>query len=309
MMTRSKNVLTAFGLIALTAIPMQAQSTDSRAELVVDAGWLMENIARPDLTVIHVARNAEGRASDPTIPGSAVIDLSQISYQSVTEAERIMLDLPQDIASVRSVFEAAGVSDSSRIVVVYDGDRFPNATRTVWTLQVLGFNDNVSILNGGLDAWVAAGGETSTDRVTPMAGAITRGLQMDRRVDARWVLDNGQANGVALIDARRTESWDGRRPEIEGRAGHIPGAGTLPQTELRNADGMLKSADELRDLFALAGVTDGDGVVAYCHIGLWASAVVFTARTLGLDARLYDGSMTEWANNRELPLIMETGGN
>ena len=60
---------------------------------------------------------------------------------------------------------------------------------------------------------------------------------------------------------------------------------------------------------AIAGVTDGDGVVAYCHIGLGASAVVFTARTLGLDARLYDGSMTEWANNRELPLIMETGGN
>ncbi len=51
------------------------------------------------------------------------------------------------------------------------------------------------------------------------------------------------------------------------------------------------------------------GLMVICHIGLWASAVVFAARTLGIDARLYDGSMTEWANRAELPLVMEGGGN
>lgn len=307
-MSTIKTISGALALAAVLTLPASAQSGDSRAELLVDAAWLMQNINTPGLQVIHVARNGEGRASDPTIPGAAVIDLSQISYQNMGGGEHIMLDLPEDISTVRGVFEQAGVSDNSRIVVVYDGQRFPNATRTVWTLQVLGFSDNVSILNGGLDAWVAAGGQTTADRATIAAGTISRSLQMDRRVDSRWVLDNGQAAGIALIDARRTESWDGRRPEIEGRAGHIPGAGTLPQTELYNADGMMKGEDELRALFARAGLESGDQVVAYCHIGLWASAVVFAARTLGIDARLYDGSMTEWANRAELPLVMG-GGN
>lgn len=296
------------GLTALAVQPALAQSSDSRAELLVDAAWLMENIDQPGVIVIHVARNAEGRVSDPTIPGAAVMELGQISYNVTNDVEPVRLDVPQDMSSVRTAFEEAGVSDGSRIVVVYDGERFPNAARTVWTLQLLGFNDGVSILNGGMDAWVAAGGTTSTERAESGPGTISRAVQMDRRVDAGWVLDNGEADGVALIDARRTESWDGRRPEIEGRAGHIPGAGSLPQVDLHDDNGMLKGADELRAIFARAGVTEGDGVVAYCHIGLWASSVVFAARTLGLDARLYDGSMTEWAADSELPLVTEPGG-
>jgi thiosulfate/3-mercaptopyruvate sulfurtransferase len=264
----------------------------------------MENLDREDLVILHVARNEEAMADLETVPGAAALHLGQISINRMEEGEpHVMLDLPEDLSGVREAFEAAGVSDDSRVVVLYDGTAFPNASRTVWTLQVLGRDRGVTILDGGLDAWVAAGGEVEAPR-TPERGSLTGRTALDRRVDGRWVLDHGTDHGIALIDARRPESYDGTRPELPGRVGHIPGAGSLPQTELYDQSGRLKPAGELRSLFEAAGFQEGDQVVAYCHIGYWASAVVFAARTLGLDARLYDGSMTEWAADEELPLVV-----
>ena len=287
--------------------PLVAQSTDSRAELLIDAATLRDRLGSPDLVLLHVASDATAEAR--VIPGSVVIDLGRISVNSAPDASpRVRLDLPDDLGRVRSVFEEAGISDDSRVVVTYGGGAFPDASRTVWTLQFLGFDDGISILDGGLDAWEAAGGELTTERATPARGAITRPTRDDRRVDARWVLVNGDTDGVALVDGRRAASWTGERPELPGRAGHIPGAGSLPQVELYDAAGRLRPEDELRELFRAAGWSEGDGVVAYCHIGYWASAVVFAARTLGIDARLYDGSMTEWAQDAELPLVSEPAG-
>ena len=294
--------------LLLTASPALAQAPAARDALLVEPGWLMENLDRDDLVVIHVARNEEAMADLETVPGAAVMHLGQISYNQMEEGEaHAMLDVPDDLTPVREAFEAAGVSDDSRIVVLYDGGAFPNASRTVWTLQFLGRDQGVSILDGGLEAWIAAGGEVAPP-VTPARGSLTVRAAPDRRVDGRWVLDHGQDRGIALIDARRPASYDGTRPEAPGRMGHIPGAGSLPQTELYQEDGRLRPASELRSLFEAAGYEEGDQVVAYCHIGYWASAVVFAARTLGWDAVLYDGSMTEWAADAELPLVVPGGG-
>jgi thiosulfate/3-mercaptopyruvate sulfurtransferase len=94
---------------------------------------------------------------------------------------------------------------------------------------------------------------------------------------------------------------------MDGRAGHIPGAASLHYARLYTETGMLRPKPELRAIFEEAGYSDEDQVVAYCHIGYWASAVVFAARTLGMDARLYDGSMTEWAQDPDLPLVLPPG--
>ncbi len=66
----------------------------------------------------------------------------------------------------------------------------------------------------------------------------------------------------------------------------------------------LKSAEELTAEFASAGVETGDTVIAYCHIGQYATVVMFAARTLGHEVRFYDGSFQDWAA-RDLPT--ETG--
>lgn len=289
-------------MLALGSVPGSAQH--ARNDLLVDAAWLVEHIGTPGLVVLHVAPGADDVGA-PVIPGASVIYLDMISINQQVEGEPLIrLDLPEDLSGIRRVFEQAGISDDSRVVVTYTGQRFPDATRTVWTLQFLGKDTGVSVLNGGLDAWTAAGGAVSTESAPASPGRITTEARLDRRVDADFMLANAETDGVALIDARRPESYDGTRPELPGRSGHIPGAGSLPQSDLYTEDGLLKSSDALSELFSRAGLAPGDGAVAYCHIGYWASAVVFAARTLGLDARLYDGSMTEWAANPELPLVV-----
>jgi thiosulfate/3-mercaptopyruvate sulfurtransferase len=300
-------------LIALLAlawlaalVTARALSGQERPGLVVDAAWLADQLSQPDLVVLQMGR-AEA-PEGPFIPGAVPLNLNDLAVSSNEEGEtRIALDLPEDLSTVRAVFEAAGVSDDSRIVVVFSEARVPDATRTLWTLQVLGLGDRSSILDGGLEAWKASGRARSDVPGSPEPGRITARPRLDRRVDGEFVLARGAGEGVTLLDARRAASYDGSRPEMEGRVGHIPGAASLHYARLYTEDGMLRPTPELRALFAEAGYSDGDQVVAYCHIGYWASAVVFAARTLGMDARLYDGSMTEWAQDPDLPLVVPEG--
>lgn len=290
-------------LLALTA-PALAQD-DPRAALLVDADWLESHIGDPDLVVLHVGRTY----GDGHIPGSALLDVNALTYSEgeMDDPDHVMLDLPPDLATARAAFEVAGVSDGSTVVIAYEGRGLPTATRALWTLQVLG-KDDARLLDGGLAAWTAAGGALVTEATVSAPGRITAAPRLDRVVDQAFVRDRGGAPGIALVDARRPVHYDGVEEEMEGRAGHIPGAGSLYVGDLTGDDGRFKSAAELRSLFEAAGVADGDRVVTYCHIGLWGSAVLFAARTLGYDAVLYDGSMAEWAADPSLPLEAAGGG-
>jgi thiosulfate/3-mercaptopyruvate sulfurtransferase len=139
-------------------------------------------------------------------------------------------------------------------------------------------------------------------------GSIRATPRLRHRADLDDVRALAEGGDPVLLDARRPGSYDGSVEELPGRAGHIPSARSLPALDLYDDAGHLRSDDELRALFAAVGVEPGDAVVAYCHIGLWASAVVHAARTLGIEARLYDGSMTEWAADPELPLARPDEG-
>lgn len=297
--------LLALAWLAAMVMALAVMGQD-RSALVVDSEWLSAHLSDSDLVILQVGR-AEA-PEGPFIPGAVPINLNDLAVTSNEEGEtRIALDLPADLAPVRAAFEAAGVSDDSRVVVVFSEARVPDATRTLWTLQVLGLGNRSSILDGGMEAWKASGGSLADAPGSPEPGRITTAPRLDRRVDAQFVLARGAGEGVTLLDARRPASYDGSRPEMEGRAGHIPGAASLHYARLYTENGMLRPTPELRAIFEEAGYAEGDQVVAYCHIGYWASAVVFAARTLGMDARLYDGSMTEWAQNPDLPLVLPEG--
>lgn len=300
-------VCSAFALAAALIVVSPAHAQDAaRARLVVDAEWLDGRLNDDDLVILHIGEGyAEGH-----IPGAVDFDLGQITYSTGERGEpgHVMLDLPPDLGTARAAFEAAGVSDASTVVVAFEGRGMAQATRTLWTLDVLGLGEAGRLLDGGVDAWTSLGNDLSTESVAPAPGRITALPRLDRLADKAFVRAEGEARGVALVDARRVPHYSGEREETEGRAGHIPGAGSLFFGDLFDDDAKLKPASELRDLFAEAGLQDGDQVVAYCHIGLWGSGVVFAARTLGLDAVLYDGSMREWAWDRALPLESSPGG-
>ena len=117
------------------------------------------------------------------------------------------------------------------------------------------------------------------------------------------------AAGIAIVDGRDKVFYDGVQSGGQRGGppvlGHIPGALSIPFADMfDDSTGLLWPADKLAGIFTQAGVKPGDEVVAYCHIGQQATAVLFAARTLGHKVRLYDGSMNDWSL-RGLPVQKE----
>ena len=191
--------------------------------------------------------------------------------------------------------------DESKIVVYFSDGDITNATRALFALNWAGLGDQSYLLDGGLEAWERSGGTLSTEEPVVQRGSLTLKPRRDLIVDADWVQARASADGFRVLDARSRAFFEGVQ-RSRGRAGHIPGSGSLPWTELVDYELKLKDKDALRARFAQAGVDPGDVVVAYCHIGQYATAVLLAARILGHEVRLYDGAFEDWAL-RDLPVV------
>lgn len=279
----------------LLAGPSHTQTP--RDGLVVSPAWLAEHLNDRNLVLLHVgdaAAYARGH-----IPGARFIQQQDITVHH--DSSGLMLQmLPAQ--QLRERLEAFGISDDSRIVVYYGSDWVSPATRIIFTLDYAGLGGRVSLLDGGMPAWRAAGNAV-TDRDPTVRRGTLRPLALRRElvVDAAWVQQHRSDAGIRLIDGRASSFYDGIEATGD-RHGHIPGARSVPFTEITDDHLKLRSAADLAALFRAAGVRPGDTVVGYCHIGQQATAMLFAARTLGFNVKLYDGSMEDWGRRAELPV-------
>jgi thiosulfate/3-mercaptopyruvate sulfurtransferase len=157
-----------------------------------------------------------------------------------------------------------------------------------------------------MQAWRESGNALTKDVPAVTPGKLAPLSMQPRVVDAAFVQQHLKAPGYKIIDARAPVFYDGTRAGMgSGAKGHLPGAASIPFNSVTTMDLTLKPADELAAIFKAAGVAQGDRVIAYCHIGQQATAVVFAARTLGIDAVLYDGSFEDWSG-RGLPVEIST---
>jgi thiosulfate/3-mercaptopyruvate sulfurtransferase len=253
----------------------------------------------PQLVLLHVGDTTEYKAAH--IPGARLLELRTLSAPR-TSPEDLVLQMPEP-AALKTALEALGISDDSRIVIYMGKDWVTPTARAVYTLDYAGFGERTRLLDGGLPAWQAAGRPVTADVPAPHTGRIAAlRIRADRIVDKAWVEAHRQDRGITLIDARSQSSYDGVQAD-QGRNGHIPGAASVPWASLYDEESArLKSADELRAVFAAAGFEPGDTVVGYCHIGQYATAMLFAARSLGYDIRLFDGSFQEWARDPASPV-------
>jgi thiosulfate/3-mercaptopyruvate sulfurtransferase len=165
------------------------------------------------------------------------------------------------------------------------------AARLWWMLHVLG--EPVAILDGGLAAWPGA---LVTD-VTPFAQVqrTPKPWPADRFVDA----DDVARAGVPVYDARIAERFAGAPSPLDPRPGHIPGARNAPWPANLDAEGRLRPAAELREIYRDAAA---DGAIAYCGSGVTACLDLLAMQVAGIEGTaLYTGSWSQWAGDPSRP--------
>jgi thiosulfate/3-mercaptopyruvate sulfurtransferase len=187
-------------------------------------------------------------------------------------------------------------------VVAYDRQGASYAVRAWWLLRWLG-HDAVAVLDGGLDAWRAAGGPMQSEiPVVREAAPYPAHESLVRTVDADQLAR--QLGAIRLIDARAPERFRGEVEPLDTQAGHIPGARNRFFKDNLGPDGRFKPAEQLRaELAPLVAGADAGEVVHHCGSGVTACHNLFAMELAGLGrGTLYPGSWSEWSSDPSRPI-------
>ena len=240
------------------------------------------------------------------LPGAVFVDLDRDLSAPPGPAGRHPLPDPADF---QAAMRAAGVSQD-RPVVVYDDRDATAAARGWWLLRYHG-HQHARVLDGGYQAWLAAGLPVTTADPAVKPGDFTA------RPGHMPVLDAAAAGSMArtglLLDARAGERYRGEQEHVDPVAGHIPGSVSAPTADNVNPDGTFRSAAELAARFAvLAKPPDPGGTArpprppgdwgAYCGSGVTAAHEVLALALAGIPAALYVGSWSNWIADPARPI-------
>ena len=264
-------------------------------EVLVETSWVSAHAAEPGVRVVEV--DVDTRSYDEGhVPGA-------IGWSWDTQlCDTLRRDIiPKD--AFEGLMAASGIANDTTVVLYGDNNNW-FAAWAFWQLKIYGHAD-VRIMNGGRSKWLAEGRELSADRPEPARTSYTAsGPDLSLRAFLSEVSDGVESDAIDLVDVRSPAEFSGEilappgLPETCQRGGHIPGARNIPWVEACAADGTFKSADELREIYANAGISGSKPIVAYCRIGERSSHSWFVLKYLiGFDGVTnYDGSWTEWGN-------------
>jgi thiosulfate/3-mercaptopyruvate sulfurtransferase len=273
-------------------------------ESLVSVDWLAGEIGACDLRIVDASkhlpeagRDARAEYEDGHIPGAVFMNLDDL----VDPAAPIenTLPLPDGFASR---MEALGIGDGSRIVL-YDDSAVKTSARAWFMLRMFGAH-HVAILDGGLQAWIAAGQPLDKGVETRRHRHFTAWSDPAQVRSKAQVLANIASKAEQVIDARGAPRFTGAVPESRPglASGHIPGSLNVPYTALYNSDGTFKSPADLRAVFAAAGVDLSRPVITSCGSGVTACVIAFALHLIGKDdVALYDGSWSEWGADPAMP--------
>jgi thiosulfate/3-mercaptopyruvate sulfurtransferase len=229
------------------------------------------------------------------LPGAIHLDLWGVSLIDTDPAP-----LNAFMWMIEHVLAAHGV-DASTTVVVYDEQSGIRAARAFWFLEYFG-HPSVRVLDGGFNAWAAAGFETTRDAGPPPKSEWTGTREQATIATWREVRDALGRPESVILDTRTDAEYCGAAVRAK-RGGAIPGAVHIEWTRNLTPRGDFKPAAELRRIYEEAGVTPDREVITYCQGGYRAAHAYLALRLLGYPCvRTYVGSWKEWGDRDELPV-------
>lgn len=282
----------------------------SKSPFLADCDWLNQHLSDPDLSIVDASwylptmlvdgepRNGKVEFADQHIPGAVYFDIDEI-----TEPDS---PLPHTLAPAGLFAQkvgALGISDQDKIVV-YDGMGLFSAARVWWNFRIMGAQ-NVFILDGGLPKWQEGGFPLESGQPQVQPKTFSARPQSDKTVSFDSMTELVATGSTQIADARPATRFTGETPEPRAgmRSGHMPGACSVPATDLA-PNGQLLPVDALRTFFINSGIDLNKRVVTTCGSGVTAAIL-----TLGLesiqhtDNRLYDGSWSEWGGRDDTVIV------
>jgi thiosulfate/3-mercaptopyruvate sulfurtransferase len=270
---------------------MEKQYT--RDTLLITVAQLQSKLGSANLCVIDT-RPAEDYAKGH-IPGATHFDLFGLSLVDTGDAP-----LKSFMFMIHHVLELRGVSEAKEIVF-YEDNSGMRAARGVWFLEYFG-HPNVKMLDGGMQAWTAAGAPVTSAATVPKAASFKTAERREVLATANDVLRSLDKKDTAILDTRSDGEHFGTLVRA-ARGGAIPHSIHIEWTDNLDTDGKFKSNADLKTMYEKAGITPDKEVYSYCQGGYRAAHGYIALRMLGYPkVRNYIGSWKEWGDRTDLPL-------
>jgi thiosulfate/3-mercaptopyruvate sulfurtransferase len=270
-------------------------------DVLVEPEWLEDHLNDDGIRIVEVD-------DDPRlyhhshIPGAIGIDWREELQDPV---RRRFLG-PEEFGRL---FGSRGVGNAHLVVLYGDRNNWFSAS-TYWYFRYYG-HERVKLLNGPRERWIAEGRPTTAAALDhpPTSFVASDGDQAIRALRDEVIQAVGGSR--VFVDVRAPQEYLGEATTVPGcasegaqRAGHIPGATSIPWAQAVNEDGTFKPVDELRELYGGHGVLNGEPIISYCQIGERSAHTWFVLHELlgEPDVKNYDGSWTEWGNLIDVPI-------
>jgi thiosulfate/3-mercaptopyruvate sulfurtransferase len=274
-------------------------------EPLVTTDWVWQNLKNPKVRVLEVSVDP-GAYEKGHVPGAVGVNWHS---ELADPVERDIVSLE----GFERLVSRAGVAPDTTVVLYGDNNNW-FAAWGYWIFELYGHRD-VRLMDGGRKKWELEKRPWDTTVPSHAATAYKAG-KPNAVIRARLhdVIAAAEDRKAVLVDVRSPDEFSGKVfapqgiQELAIRAGHVPGAKSIPWSRAVNEDGTFKSKEDLKKLYADAGVDGKAPVVTYCRIGERSSHSWFVLKELlGYDVRNYDGSWTEYGNAVGVPIENPSG--
>ena len=272
---------------------------------LVDAEYLLNNRTNNNVVVID-ARGGMLEEGSLMYDKAIVVDWTDISLLGEFGGEELGKLLSKE--NYQQIFSKLGITDVSEVIVygfTMPEQGFGDEARVLYTFSYAGF-DNVKFIDGGYKQVEKLGFnknyEPSSDRIDVSDVVRSEATQNEKAIYTDELLSKIGSTDVQIIDTRLEVEYNGRVIYGENKAGHIPGAISLPFNSLVDSNGFLKSREVLEKYVIDKGLDKNKLQVTYCTTGVRASYVAVILEELGFKVRNYEPSFARYANVGEVVL-------